>query len=398
MNQPSRPVRPVALPPLPQPLSQPMTAHPVLSPLSDTELNLRLDAVLGPDTVAVPVLRDRRAPSPAPTGHAPPPAATVVSTPAPSGAMAALTACAALLADVQVDAPADDVPGRLRALLAQRQREQGWVGELQKRQAQLMTERDTARNSGEALHEENAELTVRVAELTRQLALQRSITPPPHDDVRSAELDELRDRLAEAQAHLDEAGVVRSRIERELAAAQTARSSSERRVLELEESLAAAEQRRQEVEGQLTDQRRTTDIARLASVEAEALRRESEAHQIQIGVLSAALTEERAQRAEDRERHRIENDNRIEAMKRFEQALIGLREQLAERDRQLAAVAAAPVSLPPPVATTTAPADLAAVRDAFARIESLVVAQHGDLQALRGERDWLRETLKSRIG
>ena len=376
--------------------------------MSNTELNLRLDAVLGPDTVAVPVLRDHKpiiSPQPVPAAKA---AALSPTAPVPPqenpGAAMALAACAALLADVPVDQgiPAGDVPTRLKALLAQRQREQGWVGELQKRQAQLMTEREAdreaARTSVEALQDENAELIVRVTELTRQLSLQRSITPPPHDDVRVAELGELRERLAEAQSHLDEAASVRTRIERELAAAQTARTGTERRLQELEELSATAEQRRRDAEAQLTDQRRTTDIARLASIEAESLRREADAHQIQVGVLSSALNEERAQRAEERQRHSVENDNRIEAMKRFEQALIGLREQLAERDRQLAAAAPVPLPLPPPTQTSTTPADVGAVREAFARIEALLVAQHGDLQAMRSERDWLREAIKSRIG
>ncbi len=252
-----------------------------------------------------------------------------------------IAACDALLTDYAADPPggdpAGDIIARLRELLARRTMDQNWIAELQKRQVVLMTERDEARTALEAELARVVEAEERLHDIERTLQESAGSTAGQISAVRfsapeaalEAELNELRELVSEGQARLDEAISARTRAERELAGSASGKAIAERRLLDAEAQLAAAREQLAELESQHTDQRRTTDLARLASVEAEALRAE-------VDGLKRLLHDREQVLAGERERHRADNAQRLDAIRRVEQALMGLRDQLAECERALA--------------------------------------------------------------
>ena len=298
--------------------------------------------------------------------------------------------------ETQIADPSEEVLARLRILRDLRRQDQGWVGELQKRQHALMSERESVRTQLEAELDRsvqaevaNDELRARVAELETQVAGQTLLAGP--EPALVAELADLRERLSETVSRLDEAEAARLKAERELAGTSGGRAVAERRLADAEAKLAVTETRLREVEGQLTDQRRTTDLARFASVEVEALRAEISGLRLRADQDATALADERAASQAERDKHRADNLARVEAMRRVESALTALRAQVAERERELAASqaelalqrsAAQAIGEPTP-AGGTASAELAAAR--------------AELKALTQERDWLRAALITRV-
>lgn len=121
---------------------------------------------------------------------------------------------------------------------------------------------------------------------------------------------ELQQRLSEVSAERDEA---RAAAEAELQ--HTIEVETQR-----DELLAASEE---------AAQRKTTSLARPAAVDAEALRSEVDGFKTLLRERELVLANERA-------RHRADSGVHLQALKRVEQALLALHEQLAERDRQLA--------------------------------------------------------------
>ena len=266
-----------------------------------------------------------------------------------------LAACQQLLADYPASPPgsdpAGDVIARIKALAALRLQDQGWIAELQKRQGVLLAEREqlqAERDSGQAaLDEESArsiEAEAHADHLAEQVAaLQQRIvdlealpTETAPVAVWHEELAELRERIAESQARLDDASAARIRAERELATAATGRTTAERRLAESTAQVSELSGRLQTLEAQITDQRKTTDLARLASVEAEALRAEIEGLKLLLRERESVLADERARAHADRDRHRVENANRLDAMRRVELALVQLKDQLAAAEGLLA--------------------------------------------------------------
>ena len=266
-----------------------------------------------------------------------------------------LAACQQLLTDYPAAPPgidaAGDVIARIKTLLALRQQDQGWIVELQKRQGAMLEEREKLRAEREsgrvALDEELArsiEAEAQADHLAEQVtALQLRIvdlearpTETAPAAVWNEELAELRERIAESQTHLEDASAARIRAERELATTATDRATAEGRLAESESQVTELTSLLQTLEAQVTDQRKTTDIARLASVEAEALRAEIEGLKLLLRDREAVLADERARVHADRDRHRADNAARLEAMRRVELALVQLKDQLAAAERQLA--------------------------------------------------------------
>lgn len=258
-----------------------------------------------------------------------------------------LAGCAQLLADYPSTPPgsdpAGDVVARLKTLLALRVQDQTWIAELQKRQAALMGERDGLRaERDEARGALDAELQRSIEAEERADALEARLAEPSHEQMLAApsaaledELAELRDRVQESQSRLDDALSARTRAERELAGAASGRAAAEARLSDADTRLAEAVERVRILEGQLGDQRRTTDLARLASVEAEALRTEAEGLKRLLHEREQILAQEREKAHADREKHRADNSTRLEAMRRVESALAILREQLSTAERLL---------------------------------------------------------------
>lgn len=259
-----------------------------------------------------------------------------------------------------------------------------------------------------ALAEADADLAAARAALIESEAArderQPVLTLPDPD--REAELSELRDRLDDAQRRLDDAARARTRIEQDLAAAAGGRAAAEHRMAIADAQLVTNEQRLRELQQQLGDQRKTTDLARLASVEAEALRAEVDGLKKLLGEREVVLAGERERAHADRDRHRADGAARLEAFKRVEQALMTQREQLAERDRQLAertaeldalraAGSSAAVVVAPVVASRTAEVEALTAAVATTRAQlAAIQAEHADLDRARrvaeADRDALR--------
>jgi len=289
--------------------------------------------------------------------------------------------CRELLAEYEVNPQGTDAAGdvlaRIRALIGVHVRDQQWITELQARSATIATERDAAHAAAEAELQHTIEVETRLEELAEQLAVYEAgvaerdaliagrdaalaevdaalaeakmalatseaarterlpvLTLP--DTERDGEVSELRDRLDDAVRRLEDAVRARTRIEQDLATAAGARAAAEHRLSLIESQVAQADQRNRELQMQLGDQRKTTDLARLASVEAEALRAEVEGLKKLLHEREHVLATERDRAHADRDRHRADGAVRLEALKRVELALLAMREQLAERDRQLA--------------------------------------------------------------
>ena len=292
-----------------------------------------------------------------------------------------LETCRALLAEYEANPPgadaAGDVLARIRVLIALRVRDQQWITELQQRTTTTMAERDAAHAAAEAELQHTIEVETRLEELSEQLAayesgvaerdtliagrdaalaevdaelaaakLALSTQGAAHeerqpvmmlpDPDREGEVSELRDRLDDALRRLEDAVRARTRIEQDLATAAGSRAAAEHRLSLIETQLTDADQRSRELQMQLGDQRKTTDLARLASVEAEALRAEVEGLKKLLHDREQVLASERDRAHADRDRHRADGAVRLEALKRVEAALLAMREQLAERERQLA--------------------------------------------------------------
>jgi chromosome segregation ATPase len=290
----------------------------------------------------------------------------------------------------------EEILARIRILRDLRRQDQGWVSELQKRQHALMTERETIRTQLEAELDRsiqaevaNDELRARIAELEAQGAGRTLLAGP--EPALVAELADLRERLGETVARLDAAEAARLKAERDLAGTSGGRAAAERRLADTEAKLLTTESRLREVEGQLTDQRRTTDLARLASVEVEALRAEIAGLRLRADQDATALADERAASQAERDKHRADNLTRVDAMRRVETALTALRAQLADRERELAA----------------SQAELAMQRTAAQAIGELtpaggtpateLAAARAELKALTQERDWLRAAVIARV-
>ncbi len=315
-----------------------------------------------------------------------------------------LATCAELLAEYAANPPggdaAADVLARIRVLLAVHLRDQTWISELQQRATVVAAERDEARAAAEAELQRTIEIEAQLDELTAQLAAYEAgvaerddliagrdaalaeadaalvaahadlaahaaheertpyLTLP--DTSRDGELTELRDRLDDALRRCEDAVRARTRVEQDLAAAAGGRAAAEHHLAGAENRLASAEQRVRDLQQQLGDQRKTTDIARLASVEVEAQRAEVTGLKKLLHEREQTLAGERDRAHADRDRHRADGAVRLEALKRVEQALLVLRDQLAERDAECAALqaqlaeaqaqsqaAAAPPQLPP---------------------------------------------------
>ena len=302
--------------------------------------------------------------------------------------------CRELLAPFEATPPgadaAGDIVARIRVLLDLRVRDQQWITELQQRTTSLATERDAAHAAAEAELQHTIEVETRLEELAEQLAAYEAgvaerdeliagrdaalaevdaawaeakaalaeseaalaeseaalaeseaarherqpvmTLPDPNHD---GEISELRDRLDEALRHLEDAVRARTRVEQDLATAAGGRAASDHRLSLIETQLAAADLRNRELQMQLGDQRKTTDLARLASVEAEALRTEVEGLKKLLHEREHILATERDRAHADRDRHRADGAVRLDALKRVEAALLTMREQLAERERQL---------------------------------------------------------------
>ena len=259
-----------------------------------------------------------------------------------------LAGCAQLLTDYPstppgID-PAGDVVARIKTLLALRVQDQTWIAELQKRQAALMGERDGLRaERDEARGALDAELQRSIEAEERAEALEARLAELPHEQQMLAappaaledELADLRDRVQESQSRLDDALAARTRAERELAGAATGRAAAEARLADADARLEEAVGRVRVLEGQLGDQRRTTDLARLASVEAETLRAEVEGLRRLLHEREQVLAQEREKSHADREKHRADNSTRLDSMRRVESALVTLREQLSTAERLL---------------------------------------------------------------
>ena len=288
--------------------------------------------------------------------------------------------CRELLTQFESNPPGSDAAGdivaRIRVLLDLRLRDQQWITELQQRTTSIATERDAAHAATEAELQHTIEVETRLEELIEQLAAYESgvaerdeliagrdavlaevdaalaeakaalaeseaarherqpvMTLP--DPNRDGEISELRDRLDDALRRLEDAVRVRTRVEQDLATAAGGRAASDHRLSLIETQLAAADLRSRELQMQLGDQRKTTDLARLASVEAEALRTEVEGLKKLLHEREHILATERDRAHADRDRHRADGAVRLDALKRVEAALLAMREQLAERDRQL---------------------------------------------------------------
>ena len=361
-----------------------------------------------------------------------------------------LTACQQLLAEYPATPPgvdaAGDVIARIETLLALRKQDQHWLAELQKRQGAMLAEREklrAERESGHAARDEGVARTLAAEAQANHLAeqvaaLQQRIVDlearPTETDpaaVWNEELAELRERIAESQAHLEAASAARIRAERELASTATGRATAERRLAESDSRVTELTTLLQTLEAQLTDQRKITDIARLASIETEALRAEIEGLKLLLREREAVLADERARGHADRDRHRTDNATRLEAMRRVELALMQFKDQLAAAERLLAegeseralllaeveqlrsrpaAVPAMPL-LPERDAEIAALAgELAAARTRAQEAElrcceaersarqaaaeaAGLRAQQADAVAVQEERDWLRQAL-----
>ena len=288
--------------------------------------------------------------------------------------------CRELLAPFEATPPGADASGdivaRIRVLLDLRVRDQQWITELQQRTTTLATERDAAHAAAEAELQHTIEVETRLEELAEQLAAYEAgvaerdeliagrdaalaevdaalaeakaalaaseaarnerqpvmMLPDPNRD---GEISELRDRLDDALRRLEDSVRARTRVEQDLATAAGGRAASDHRLSLIETQLTAADLRNRELQMQLGDQRKTTDLARLASVEAEALRTEVEGLKKLLHEREHILATERDRAHADRDRHRADGAVRLEALKRVEAALLAMREQLAERERQL---------------------------------------------------------------
>ncbi len=283
-----------------------------------------------------------------------------------------LATCTQLLADYPASPPGADASGdvlaRLRALLALRTRDQSWISELQGRSATLLTdrstlqherdtlvlerdalraeraslvlERDDARSAVDGELQRTIELETQIEELDQQLAngqagLGQAALSVSDSSVES-ELAEVRDRLSDTLSRLEDAARVKSRLEQELATTAGIRAAAEHRTTIAQAQVTEAETRVRELQTQLGDQRRTTDLARRASVEAEALRGEVEGLRTLLAEREQVLAGEREKYHQERDKHRADTTTRLEAIRRFEQALLALKDQLSERERQLA--------------------------------------------------------------
>ncbi len=234
-----------------------------------------------------------------------------------------------------VDAAAD-VVARIRLLVETRMRDQQWIIELQQRISDVSAERDEARAAAEAELQHTIEVETQRDELLAASAvtesaagMQRMPVMTLPDTQRDGEISAVREQLAAALAAQEEAQRSATRANHDLATVQAARHAAEQRVSVTETQLTLSEQRQRELQQQLGDQRKTTDLARLASVEAEAMRREVDGFKTLLREREQVLASERA-------RHRADGAVHLQALKRIEQALLVLREQLAERDQQLA--------------------------------------------------------------
>ena len=291
-----------------------------------------------------------------------------------------LATCTELLAEYAANPPggdaAADVLARIRVLLSVRVRDQTWISELQQRATIVAAERDEARAAAEAELQRTIEIEAQLDELTAQLAAYEAgvaerddliagrdaalveadaalvaahaelashaaheertpyLTLP--DTSRDGEMTELRDRLDDAVRRSEDAVRARTRVEQDLAAAAGGRAAAEHHLAGAENRLASAEQRVRDLQQQLGDQRKTTDIARLASVEVEAQRAEVTGLKKLLHEREQTLAGERDRAHADRDRHRADGAVRLEALKRVEQALLVLRDQLAERDIECA--------------------------------------------------------------
>lgn len=366
--------------------------------------------------------------------------------------------CRSLLAEYEANPPgvdaAGDILARIRVLLDLRVRDQQWITELQQRTTTIASERDAAHAAAEAELQHTIEVETRLEEVAEQLVAyeagvaerdaliagrdaalaevdailaetrmalatseaarnerQPVLTLP--DTERDGEVSELRDRLDDAVRRLEDAVRGRTRVEQDLATAAGARAAAEHRLSLIETQLAKADQRHREVQMQLGDQRKTTDLARLASVEAEALRAEVEGLKKLLHEREHVLATERDRAHADRDRHRADGAVRLEALKRVELALLAMREQLSERDRQLVersdelaalqAAAAAPQQM-----IVTAGPDRSAECAALVQAAALSRAQAADFQAsiadierarriAEAERDALRTHQANRV-
>ncbi len=341
-----------------------------------------------------------------------------------------LATCAELLADYAANPPggdaAADVLARIRVLLAVHVRDQTWISELQQRATVVAGERDDARAAAEAELQRTIEIEAQLDELTAQLAAYEAgvaerddliagrdaalaeadaalvaahadlaahaaheertpyLTLP--DTSRDGELTELRDRLDDALRRCEDAVRARTRVEQDLAAAAGGRAAAEHHLVGAENRLASAEQRVRDLQQQLGDQRKTTDIARLASVEVEAQRAEVTGLKNLLHEREQTLAGERDRAHADRDRHRADGAVRLEALKRVEQALLVLRDQLAERDAECATLQAQ-------LAEAQAQSQAAAAPPQLSAHHEEANAQHfAPLMTALVERDALRDT------
>ena len=350
-----------------------------------------------------------------------------------------LISCAELLSEYPAVPPGADSSGdilsRIRALLALRTRDQAWIAELQARSATMLTERSTLQSERDLLSLQCAALlrerddarTAVDAELQRTIELEAQIeelderfaSNPALSSTSSSvesELADVRDRLADTLTRLEDAARIKNRLEQELATAAGVRAAAEHRASIAQAHGTEFELRIKDLQTQLGDQRRTTDLARRASVEAEALRGEVEGLRKLLSEREQVLADERAKYHQERDKHRADTTARLEAIRRFEQALLALKDQLAERERQWAqaqaelevhramsqAVAAPLVSAPlvsaPLVSRSDRSAEIAALVSELASTRSqAAVAQAARDDAERGRRlaDAERDALRA---
>ncbi len=272
-----------------------------------------------------------------------------------------LASCDQLLTDYPATPPGSDAAGdvlaRVKALIALRVRDQSWIAELQGRSATLLTERSVLQGERDSLvlerdvliRERDAARAAVDAELQRTIELEAQIedldlllanAPDAALHTTSAsvesELAEVRDRLADTLSRLEDAARIKSRLEQELATAAGIRATAEHRTGLAQAQVAEFTLRVQELQSQLGDQRRTTDLARRASVEAETVRGEVEGLRKLLADREHVLAGERQKYHQERDKHRSDTTTRLDAIRRFEQALLALKDQLSERERQLA--------------------------------------------------------------